>query len=143
MSTAIKTFTKKRHSHPFIETEAGASSEESSEESSEGSSSEDSDELDENEYDMNDGFMVEDDDDSFDEMEPPSLKNDDVLYERRRAKMALDEVNVLKKKIETFKRRLKEVSTSRKRWRQRAHHIAERLNVCEQQLSQTTMTTDN
>lgn len=144
MSTAIKTFTKKRRAHPFIETEAGASSEDSSEESSEGSSegssSEDSDELDENEYDMNDGFMVEDD--SSDEMEPHALKSDDVFYERRRAKMALDEVSVLKKRVETFQRRLKEVSISRKRWRQRAHHLAERVNNCEQQLSQTTRTTD-
>ena len=131
MSTSVKTFTKKRRSHPLIDTEAAESPGGSSEDSSEESSSEDSDQPDEDEYDMNDGFMVEDDA----EIETPALKDDDVLYERRRAEMAMDEVDVLKKRIITFKRRLKEVTISRKRWKDRAYRAAKKFKIGDQQLT--------
>ena len=52
MST-LKTFTKYKKRHPLIEREAGLSSDASSDSPSEASS--------DDEYDMNDGFMVADD----------------------------------------------------------------------------------
>ena len=80
---------------------------------------------------MNDGFMVEDDA----EMETPALKDDDVLYERRRADLAMVEVDVLKKRVMTFKRRLKEVTISRKRWKERAYRAAKKIKIGDQQLT--------
>ena len=108
MST-LKTFTKHKKRHPLIETEAGLSSDATSDSQSEASS---------DEYDMDDGFMVADDEI---EEEKEMTTMDDVFLERRRTKAALDEVYVLKKRIKTFIRRLHEIKYEKRRWQRRAY----------------------
>ena len=108
MST-LKTFAKHKKRHPLIELEAGLSSDATSDSQSEASS--------DDEYDMDDGFMVADDEIEEEEM----TTMDDVFLERRRTKAALDEVYVLKKRIKTFIRRLHEMKHEKRRWQRRAY----------------------
>ena len=106
----MKTFTKHIKRHPLIELEAGLSSDAPSDSQSEASS--------DDEYDMNDGFMVADEDI---EEEKEMTTEDDIFLERRRTKAALDEVYVLKKRIKTFIRRLHEIKHEKRRWQRRAY----------------------
>ena len=110
MSTTLKTFVKHKKRHPLIEQEAAGLSSDASDSQSEASSND--------EYDMDDGFMVADDEI---EEEKEITTMDDVFLERRRTKAALDEVYVLKKRIKTFIRRLHEIKHEKRRWQRRAY----------------------
>jgi hypothetical protein len=122
MSTTLKTFVKHKKRHPLIEQEAGLSSD-ASDTQSEASS--------DDEYDMNDGFMVADDEI---EEEKEMTTMDDVFLERRRTKAALDEVYVLKKRIKTFIRKLHEIKHEKRRWQRRAYAAKSKKDKCKAKL---------
>ena len=119
MSTTLKTFVKHKKRHPLIEQEAAELSSDASDTQSEASS--------DDEYDMNDGFMVADDEI---EEEKEMTREDEVFIERRRTKAALDEVYVLKKRIKTFIRRLHELKHEKRRWQRRAYAAKKKKDTC-------------
>ena len=70
-------------------------------------------------YDYNDGFLVPDDEIEEDHTTPNSLE-DEIEFEKKRADVALDEVYILRKRLKTFKRKLKTMSLEKKKWERRA-----------------------
>ena len=109
-----KTYVRKQTSK-FVEMEAGLDSDES--DSSDSSSEED-------EYNYDDGFLVPDDE-IEEEHHPPSKTSleEELSFEKKRAEVALDEVYILRKRIKTFKRKLKTISQKKKKWEERAKHL--------------------
>ena len=109
-----KTYVRKKKSK-FVEMEAGLDSDES--DSSDSSSEED-------EYNYDDGFLVPDDE-IEEEHHPPRKASleDEIQFERRRAEIALDEVYMLRKRIKTFKRKMRTMSEKKKLWERRAKRL--------------------
>jgi len=93
--------------------ESGAS------EDSEDSEETDSDEPDE--YDFDDGFLVSDGESlEEDSSSKQNSLQEDMLFEKARAEAALNEVYQLKKRVKTFKRKLREMHVRKKKWEKRA-----------------------
>ena len=70
-------------------------------------------------YDYNDGFLVPDDEIEEDHTTHNSLE-DELQFEKKRADVALDEVYILRKRLKTFKRKLKTMSLEKKKCERRA-----------------------
>jgi hypothetical protein len=113
-----KTYVKKKNSK-FVEMEAGLDSDES--ESSDSSSEED-------EYNYDDGFLVPDDEIEEEHHTPRKTSlEDEIQFERKRAEVALDEVYMLRKRIRTFKRKMRTMSEKKKLWERRAKRLKSTL----------------
>ena len=85
--------------------------------------SEDSEETDSDadEYDFDDGFLVSDSESlEEDSSSKQNSLQEDMLFEKARAEAALNEVYQLKKRVKTFKRKLREMHVRKKKWEKRA-----------------------
>ena len=109
-----KTFVRKKKSK-FVEMEAALDSDES--ESSDSSSEED-------EYNYDDGFLVPDDEIEEEHHTPSKTSLEEELsFEKKRAEVALDEVYMLRKRIKTFKRKMRTICQKKKKWERRAKRL--------------------
>tara|TARA_B110000483_G_C17935936_1_gene442662 strand:- start:69 stop:425 length:357 start_codon:yes stop_codon:yes gene_type:complete len=76
------------------------------------------------EYKYDDGFLVPDDEIEEEHHTPRKASlEDEIQFERNRAKIALDEVYMLRKRIKTFKRKLRTMLEEKKTWEQRAKRL--------------------
>ena len=109
-------------------------------------SSEDSEETDEpDEYDFDDGFLVSDSEGlEEDSSYKKNSLEEDMLFEKARAEAALNEVYQLKKRVKTFKRKLREMHDRKKKWEKRAKTLllAKPLETPSEMPSEPTTTTE-
>ena len=131
----VKIFTKKS---PFVIDEPDVDSDADSDGESDVLSDSSNDERG-NDYDFNDGFLIPDDNENTSSAENENKNSTDdnlIEFEQRRAKAAIDEVYLLKKKIKTLERKLNEMTDKRRKWRKRAKKMYAYAERLEQQLEQ-------
>ena len=107
MSAAQRTYVRRPEASQYFEEQPEKGSDHA--DSSDDSDSSDSD------YDFEDGFLVPDSQVSAGE-EPV----DDPSFERARAEAALSEAHTLRRKNESLRRKLKDMTKKKRMWRRRA-----------------------
>ena len=116
-----KIITKKnKEKNKFVDIEAGLDSADSV--------SSDSSERSDNSYDFDDDFLVSDDVIEEEQNRPTSKASldslmEDMFFERTRAKLALEEVHEIRRRIKTLKRKFKVMAAKKMKWQKRAVHL--------------------